>query len=485
MFPPLSVSSRILYNEKRQRRRKDENKCHRIRKQYGRFAQAVRKLSEIILDYTCISPVCMHAHSVLPDETSRYFFIGTRKTNPFLDFGEKPISPESYRLEIKDGNVYIEGADAAGALYGAVDFYAKYLVYAESTHASAPYLKNPFEEEFAPFSLTGAPALSNRGLWTWGHVIYDFRGYIDNMVRLKMNTVIIWNDFAPVNAREMVAYAHENNIRLFWGFPWGWDTDCREIDIGNLEKYTRGIFEHYEKNYAATGADGIYFQTCTELNTESLNGVVIAEKVTEFVNHTAGVFYEKYPTLEIQFGLHATSVREKLEYLKNTDPRIRIVWENCGAFPFDYLPENIASFDETAGFVEKIMRLRGENEKFGAVLKGLTKLDWNAFEHQKGPYILGNGSGRLMENRVLRKQPIWRLLQAQWLKNGPKALEMLRTIQKNAKDDIVVTALVEDGMFEKNIYLPAALMGMMMWEREMEFSDILCEAALSRHVVFA
>lgn len=451
----------------------------------GVFAQAVRKLSEIILEYTFTYPACVSAEECVINEKNRYFFIGTRENNAFLNFGEKPEGREAYKIEIRDGNVYIEGSDAAGALYGAVDFYGKYLAYAESTHTSAPYLKNPFEEEFSDFSLSSSPAARDRGLWTWGHVIYDFRGYIDNMVRLKMNTLILWNDFAPANAKEMVAYAHENNVKVFWGFQWGWDTDCSKIDILNLKDYTGGIVDHYEKNYASVGGDGIYFQTCTELGFEKLNGVVIAEAVTEFVNHTANVLYEKYPELEIQFGLHATSVKEKLEYLRNTDPRIRIVWENCGDFPFDYLPENVKTFDKTCEFVEKIMRLRGEDEKFGVVLKGLTKLDWNAFEHQKGPYILGNGSERLMDNRILRKQPVWRFLQAWWLKNGDKALEMVRLMQKNTKRDIVVTALVEDGMFERNIYFPAALMGMMMWEKEMSFEEIMCEAGLNRFVVFA
>lgn len=453
----------------------------------GIFKTAVKKLSEIILDYTLAHPACIPECAYETKENTRYFFIGTRENSHVLR--KRPHAPlalsESYRIDVENDNVYIEGFDAAGALYGAIDFYGKYLVYAESTHASAPYLKNPFEGALADACFTGSPAVKQRGLWTWGHVIYDYRGCIDHMVQLKMNTLILWNDFAPLNAREILAYSHENNIRVFWGFPWGWDTDCAKIDIHNLHAYTENILSHYEQNYAPLGGDGIYFQTATELGTETLGGRVIAEAVTEFVNHTAGELYKKYPALEIQFGLHATSVKTKLSCIKNVDPRIRIVWENCGDFPFDYLPEKVDQFEETCAFVENILTLRKDKEKFGVVLKGLTKLDWTTFEHQKGPYVLGEASDALKENRVLRKQPIWRLLQAYWLKNGDKALEMMRLIQAGTNGNAVVTALIEDGMFEKNIRFPAALMGMMMWERDMDFRDMLCEAALQKHVIFA
>lgn len=38
----------------------------------------------------------------------------------------------------------------------------------------------------------------------------------------------------------------------------------------------------------------------------------------------------------------ATSVAQKLDRIAQIDPRVRIVWEDCGAFPYAYLAENVA-----------------------------------------------------------------------------------------------------------------------------------------------
>lgn len=44
------------------------------------------------------------------------------------------------------------------------------------------------ESPLPDFELNSRPAVKNRGIWTWGHVIYDYRSFIDNMVMLKLNT---------------------------------------------------------------------------------------------------------------------------------------------------------------------------------------------------------------------------------------------------------------------------------------------------------
>ena len=46
--------------------------------------------------------------------------------------------------------------------------------------------------------------------------MYDYRGFFENMARLKLNEIIIWNDYAPTNGREIVAYAHSLGIRVIW-----------------------------------------------------------------------------------------------------------------------------------------------------------------------------------------------------------------------------------------------------------------------------
>ena len=69
------------------------------------------------------------------------------------------------------------------------------------------------------FSRTEAPVIENRGVWTWGYVIYDYRRFFDNMARLKMNRLAVWNDVPPINCRQFIPYAHSRGIKVILGFP--------------------------------------------------------------------------------------------------------------------------------------------------------------------------------------------------------------------------------------------------------------------------
>ena len=212
---------------------------------------------------------------------------------------------------------------------------------------------------------------------------------------------------------------------------------------------------------------------------------MIAKAAADFVNDTAARFYEKYPTLELQFGLHAMSVKNKLEFIKTVDPRIRIVWEDCGAFPFSYDPNDVASFDETKALLGTISQLRGANDLFGVVTKGLVKLDWTKFEYAQGAYCIGVSSEYIKRNRVERKKNIWRYVQSGWLKHADKAHDMVRAMCRAKDGDLNVYALVEDGMFEENIMYPVALYAEMLWDCERDTDQLLSEVALRNYVAFA
>ena len=447
--------------------------------------KAAMVLTSILLDYTYEYPYCVESGDNIPSEATR-IYIGTKESNAFIRENSKASlsHAEEYMISVKDETVIIEGFDDSGVLYGCIDFYNKYLLKCEFPH-NDKYRINCFEHDLPDFEYSSFPSVKSRGIWTWGHVIYDFRGFIDNMVMLKMNTLTLWNDFAPVNACEMVEYAHSCGIKVIWGFAWGWDTNCKSLSIDNLCQKSQGIFEKFEKEYSHIGVDGIYFQTVTEMNSEEKNGIIVAKAVSEFVNHTAALFYNKYPELEIQFGLHATSVKTKLQYIANVDSRIRIVWENCGAFPFSYIPNDVESFDETAKFVEKIAVLRGKDDSFGAVTKGLTKLDWGKFKHMEAPSFSGISSKDMKADRVVRKSKIWRYLQAFWLINADKALEMVKIMSSAKNGNLTVTALIEDGMFEENIMYPAALFSEMLWDADADINELLSEVALRSYVDFA
>ena len=458
---------------------------------YGKLISGVQKkavevLSEFLLDYTYEYPVCFPYSEGAALAGYRCIYIGTKENNAYIGKNSEAVlaHPEEYSIKVENDTVLIEGYDDAGVLYGCIDFYNKYMIKCEFPHNDR-YRVNFLEGELPDFAHTSYPSVRNRGLWTWGHVIYDYRSFIDHMVKLKMNTIIIWNDFVPVNGADMVAYAHACGVKVIWGYAWCWDTDCSKFSMETILENAEEIFEKYEREYASLGGDGIYFQSFTELNTETIDGVLIADAVTAFVNKTAAYFYEKYPDLELQFGLHATSVREKLQFIKNVNPEMRIVWENCGSFPFSYIPKDVEKFEETKDFVEKIAVLRGAEDKFGVVTKGLTKLDWSAFEHLGGPITLGFSSEYMKRDRVVRKHKIWKYIQAYWLTNAGKAYEMVQTMAAVKQGDLYVTALVEDGMFEENIMYPVALYSEMLWNCEQDLSEMMSEVALREYVDFA
>ncbi len=459
---------------------------------YGETESAVQKtaveeLTKCLLGYTLEYPVCIPCGNEEAYADHRHIYLGTRENNAYLKehLDGALLEEQSYRILVKDDTVMIEGYDDAGVLYGTLDFYSKYLLKREHPRGTR-YPENPFEKEHLPdFTLISAPSVKERGLWTWGHVIYDYRAYLDNMMKLKMNSVTIWNDFAPINGKEIVACAHARGIKVMWGFSWLWNSSHRKVDIKNLEGKSEQILAQYEREYAPMGGDGIYFQTFTEVKGEALDGVFIAEAATAFVNRTAALFYEKYPDLAIQFGLHATSVKERLDYIKKVDSRIRIVWEDAGAFPFAYVPAQVDGFDETKEFVGKIARLRGEGERFGAVTKGLICLDWRHFSHLRGPHHLGVSERGTKEKIAEGRRGTWRYVQAQWLALADKAQEMVKEMVCAASGDIGVWALVEDGAFEESIVYPVALYAEMLWEAEKDTKTLMAEVALKRYVTFA
>lgn len=452
----------------------------------GLQKKALEVLTEFLLDYTFEYPVCFSGKDSVDLRDYRCIYIGTKENNPYIREHSRAelTHEEAYDIKVEKESILIEGSDDAGVLYGCVDFYNHYLVKHEFPDDDR-YRINFLEGELPDFSYSSHPAVKNRGIWTWGHVIYDYRNFMDHMVKLKMNTIIVWNDFVPVNGAELVKYAHACGIKVIWGYAWGWDTDCSKISTEQVGACSEEIFKKYEKEYAGLGGDGIYFQSFTELNGEKIGDVLIAEAVTAFVNKTAAYFFEKYPQLELQFGLHATSVKEKLSYISQVDPRIRIVWEDCGAFPFSYIPSDVDRFQETKEFVGKITGLRGQEDRFGVVTKGLTKLDWSAFEHLAGPIHMGVSSKWMKENRISRKHKIWKYLQAYWLVNADKAYEMTRLMAEAKQGDLYVTALVEDGMFEETIMYPVALFSEMLWSCDREIGEMMSQVALREYVEFA
>ncbi len=379
--------------------------------------------------------------------------------------------------------VLITAGDEQSVFYGAVDFVDDYFslyAYRRSPSLSIVFYDELFLNELPAYYSASAPAIRTRSIFTWGHPINDYRAYIDTMARMRYNQLIVWNDYAPVNAADVVSYAHEYGISLIWGFSWGWHRNCEEIDLEHLDALTDEILKKYEEEYAHTGADGIYFQSFTELKKEYIGGRLIAECVTDFVNKTAERLLQKHPSLLIQFGLHATSVKERLEFIRGVDERIDIIWEDCGEFPYSYEPfvKDVKDFEATEAFTDKIFTLR-PNAHDGVLFKGCLTMDWvgDYFAHQSGPYIMGceNERTKARDREVIR--PLWRNFQNGWLANGEYAYRMAKRIRELNGASVGVAGQLTGGH-----WFAPALIAQILWECDRPYEDIFKKVTARRIV---
>ncbi len=397
------------------------------------------------------------------------------------------IRPDGYVVKVTDHDgfklVLITAHDPAALYYGAVDFVDDYFVRATPRHGALHLADEIFENNLPEYYNSSAPAIKTRSVFTWGHPINDYRDYIENMARLKLNQLIIWNDYAPINAKDIVAYAHEFGIKVIWGFAWGWQRNCGGIDLNTIDfdRLADRIIKTYEEQYDGLG-DGIYFQSITELEADSLGGKLVAEVVTDFVNSVAGRLLEKHPDLFIQFGLHASSVKDHLAFISKVDERIEIMWEDCGSFPYGYHPiiNDQAEFDQAIEFTDQILTLRKKGG-VSMLFKGFMTLDWhkNCFVHQAGPFVLGESSQRIIEHDRTMLKPIWRRLQSGWLQYGEYAYQMARHIFEHGNQNVTVGMA---GQFAGGIWFPEALCAQMLWECDKPYHEIFDKVSKRRIV---
>lgn len=383
---------------------------------------------------------------------------------------EQEIKPNGYLVKViknpenESGRIVVITAKCDRELfYGAVSFIDDYLPECAPAHGRVRLRQFTFDEAMREWSYSETADHATRSVFTWGHPISDYRTYIDNMARLKLNQLIVWNDHMPINVQEWIDYAHSYGIEILFGYAWGWIDGCGKVtDISDarLKELKEQIIAHYEENYAKVNADGIYFQSFTERSDEYIGGRLIAEAVTTLVNDTASELFEKYPDLKLQFGLHAISVKNHLEEIAKVDPRIEILWEDCGAFPYDYSPEvtDEQKFEQTLAFTEKILTLRG-NAPVGLLFKGMMVQDWTAFVSQRGPFVMGNNARSIeLRDRQMR-DGAWRIFSAEWMQYGHYAMRMLQFIKEHALGEVNCCMV---GLFDGAVYFPEAVLAQML-----------------------
>ncbi len=382
--------------------------------------------------------------------------------------------------------IIITASDGRNIFYGAVTLIDKFIPAHAPSHGGRRVADLFFDEPIAEYTYSAAHKIRTRGIFAWGHPINDYRSFIENMARQGLNQIILWNDFKPLNANDIVNYAHEFGIQLLWGFSWGWIDGCRNIqsiDEEHINTIKAQVLEIFERDYAGLG-DGIYFQSFTERVDTEIGGKNIAETVTDLVNSTAGELLKRYPELHIQFGLHASSVRNDLDAIARVDERIEILWEDGGAFPYDYQLKtcNEQDFLKALDFTEKIIKLRGKNAKTGLVIKGFATLDWTAglFVHQRGPFILGENAAEITEHDKKVRRAMWRDFSADWLKYGDHARRFTEKVYEWTDGNVTLS---QAGTFDGGIYLPNAIASEIFADPSRCYGDIVNECVAKPCVI--
>jgi hypothetical protein len=357
----------------------------------------------------------------------------------------------------------------------AISLATKYLTSPEGR----PNLRKSFDS-LPDFQIREAPIIEYRGIWTWGYVIQNYRRFFDNMVRLRLNTAIIWNDVPPINSPQVIEYAHHLGISIIFGFQWGWGLPGLNLsDRQERLKIKEMVLENYRTHYLLLDLDGIYFQTLTEHSTIEKDGITTAQAACMLVNDTSSELLTLNPNLQIFFGLHATSIKENYRDLITLDPRVSIIWEDAGGIPYSYEPEvdPDVPFEKTLDYSRRIATFR-PGTRFGLVAKGWTTLRWeDEFEHH-GVFILGEQDQVSIQQRLSERHSQWNRVNALWMKNFHFASRFYREINSLAPAGMIVTGLVEDGGFEEVIQPSVALFAESVWNPNQP-DEALVQAALN------
>lgn len=450
--------------------------------------KAVQRYLPYLLDVTA-------AEAELGVDEQHVILVGTPATNPLIaELVESgvltlPAQAEGYALVCADAPwpsvqrmLVIAGNDAKGVLNGAYDLDARVL--SVRVTPDDPSTTRAVFDAMPDFALCEAPAIANRGIWTWGYVIYDYRRYLDNMARLKMNMLVVWNNYPPVNLPEVIDYAHARGIQVIVGFPWGWGTSEVPdlLDPAKRAKLKAEVLSDYREHYQRLAIDGIYFQTCTEHHDKFLGERSTASITCEWVNEVAREFYADNAELTIFFGLHATSIGEQFVDYTALDPRVTIMWEDAGVLPYPYSPtmeaagQERGTFAETLDYSERLVDFRADNTHFALVPKGWMHLRWESeFEYHRS-FILGERSPEFIRRRLAERQPLWDMRNQLWFTLYPYAAQFYRAVLERHPAQMSVAGLVEDGMFEERIQPSVALFAEMIWNPRQSDNELLQRA---------
>ena len=370
--------------------------------------------------------------------------------------------------------IEITAHDESGLLWGIDDLDHYYICHIRYRGRIADRYFKVFGEHMPEFRRESHPKIEYRGFWTWGYVIYDYRGYIDYMSRWKLNTLIIWNDFVPVNIEDVIKYAHSRGVKVILGYSCGWDTSMN-LDPGDSRvtaKWHEDVLKVFRGEYKDLGMDGVYFQAFTETADTEIGGKPIAALVRDWINYIGGDMLDEFPGLEIFFGLHATSIKDRYTELSGVDERIHLIWEDCGSYPYEYIPDNTNGFEDTLRYTGELADLRGEKERFGVVFKGFTLLNWTTFRHH-ARVAIGEADEDHIESLLPDRRYKWVHYNASCLESTDLLKKTIERIASSKAKTKLVTILTEDGLIERIHPQCAAVAAELMWDPDIEVKKVL------------
>lgn len=424
--------------------------------------------------YALYTMACEKASAELPDQNA--VVIGVGYENALL---KKFIAPEEipahgFVIRKVDNPQYpdkrlilVAGSDPGAVLYGVITLVDDIFLQLPSGDGNAVIADaDVFGTPMKDFTITDAPATAVRSVFTWAHPIGNMYEYFRNMARLKFNRVYMWNEFPPLNASEVVEYAHSWGIEIFWGFSWGWSTNCPDTDVSDLQQLKKSILQEYYDIWAKLPGDGIYFQSFTEMCLREINGRRVAECVVELTNGIADELLAVNPELKIVFGLHASSVRNDLDDIAKCDPRMEILWEDCGNYPFNYINVKPTPAED----LQFVRKLFAQNHSMGLVYKCQLTQKWENFVHQAGTYVLGHNGWKMQANDLEVTQSSWRNYKAVWSERGKLAYDLARVIQNEGGNAVEMNIAAQ---LNGPIHWPTALIAELFWNSNRDYMEII------------
>ena len=322
--------------------------------------------------------------------------------------------------------VLIAGDTPEAVLWATFDFLDVVAPTLESEMSSqhGRYAGTFFRAEKIPeYECRRAPQTSVRSIFSWGHVVDDYRATFREMARARFNRAILWNDQQVVNARDVVECAHSWGVKVYWGFSWGWTLSGKDAEGLDFGKLADDIVAEWRRMWKPMGGDGIYFQSFTETSKREIGGRSIPEAVTELVNAVAARIRAEAPGTDIVFGLHSNSMkRDGAEAaIAKTDPTLEILWENCGGFPFWETNGKVKPPD--VAFCDRILAL---NPSVGLAWKAQLRMDWKNYVPPAGPFMLGCAGERLLARDRAVTVPRYASFDEDWILNGRLAYDFVR-----------------------------------------------------------